>query len=116
MGRLISIVIGLYVFVALAAAGGAVFGLATHAPTRDYDCADMQLAIATGGAPKGTQGEPNRLKEIAIHAAAWPWSLWQAAAAKVSTLDWFILRYDYAPGACRWGAGGPMTYPSSVKA
>jgi hypothetical protein len=114
MGRLIGAVLGVYLLVGVIVAAGGAYGLMNGLPPRSYSCPENELALASGVTLKGTTGPPNRPLVLGVRALAWPWSLWRAVAAGVSPVDWFILRYDWAPDACKAGPG--MLVPPSVRA
>jgi hypothetical protein len=106
--------IGVYLLLALAVAAGGAYGLNAGLSPRAYSCPENELALASGAAPKGTTGPPNRPVVLALRAFLWPWSLAKAVGAGASPADWFVMKYDWAPDACRVGPG--MRVPPSVRA
>lgn len=114
MVRMLGGLIGVYLLVAVAVAAGGAYGLNAGLSPRAYNCPENELALASGAAPEGTTGPPNRPLVLGLRAFAWPWSLWRAIRAGASPVDWFILRYDWAPDACKAGPG--MLVPPSVRA
>ena len=113
MAKLIGGLIGFYLLIAVAAAAGGAYGLKSGLSPRAYDCPENQLALASGADARGTTGPPNRPLVLGLRALIWPWSLWRAVQAGASPVDWFILRYDWAPDACKAGPG--MLVPPSVR-
>jgi hypothetical protein len=114
VARLIGWLFSLYLVIALAVAGGGAYGLSSKLSPRTYECPENEMVLASGAAGKGTTGPPNRAMVLGLRALIWPWSLWRAIEAGASPMDWFILRYDWAPDACRAGPG--MLVPPSVRA
>ena len=105
MGKIVSLVFGVYVAAAVAVAATGLWGASRGHPPRDYECQFNALAITGGTAPKGTTGPPNTLVLLLVRAAIWPLSLGAATKDGVSVGDWLTVRYDFAPDACRWGEG-----------
>ena len=113
MAKLIGALVSIFFLFALATALGGVYGLAAKVSPRVYNCPENEFALASGAAAKGTTGPPNRALVLGLRALFWPWSAWRAIAAGASPLDWIILRYDWAPDACKAGPG--MLVPPAVR-
>jgi hypothetical protein len=105
MGKLISWLISAYLGIALIVLGGGFYGVYSKHPPRDMACEDIELAITNGSAPPGSVGSPNDIELLGMRALTWPVAGWSAAQSGLSLLDWLVLRYDYAPGACKVGGG-----------
>jgi len=103
--KLISGLLAGYLCVAALVLAGGAYGAMRKTPTRSYDCTLNELAMTAGVAPKGTTGAPNAPVRLLLRAAVWPY-FYATSSSGVSPLDWLILKYDYAPDACRWGRGG----------
>ncbi|MEP7209278.1 MAG: hypothetical protein ABI740_00445 [Alphaproteobacteria bacterium] len=113
MARLIGAILGLYLLAAVAVAAGGAYGLSANLSPRAYACPENELAIASGAPARGTTGPPNRPLVLGLRALIWPSSLFRAVEAGASPVDWFTLRYDWAPDACKAGPG--MVVPQSMR-
>jgi hypothetical protein len=105
MDKLVGWLASAYLGIAAVVIGAGFYGVYNKNPTRDMTCAEVELAITSGTAPAGSVGQPNNIQILGLRGLTWPVAGWSAAQSGLSLMDWLLLKYDYAPDACKLGGG-----------